>query len=289
MSGPLRSEEPGSLRLGHAAEDQLRWVLADVHPLVETVRVGRDLSPLAAIGLGQMLASAAMLTRLTAKRPLRMLLEASGDGPLGRVRAEADTLGHLRGMVERRLASAQSEAEGMPRLGTGILRVVRQSDRRSYESKVKLINGGVARNVANFLDTSEQIRSAVIVGVQARRRGIVAGGGLIVQALPDADPTILRALESKLGELPSASHLLEEKGPQGLLEAVLGELEPQDLHETPLVLSCDCDPDRFRRHVRSLAEQEPDLVDGDDETRVQCSFCGAEYVFAAAEVTPSVN
>ena len=288
MNGPLLSKEPGSLRLGHAAASQLRWVLADVHPLIETIRVGRDLSPLAAIGLGQMLAAAAMLTRLTAKRPLRMLLEASGTGPLGRVRAEADTLGHLRGMVEQRLASEGSTNKGIPQLGTGILRVVRQSDKQSYESKVELVGGGVARNVANFLDTSEQIRSAVLLGVQARRRGIVAGGGLIVQALPDADPTILATLEAKLDELPGASQLLEEGGPQGLLEAALGELEPEELHVAPLILSCDCDRERFGSHIRSLAETEPDLV-ADKETHVQCSFCGAEYAFAATELTATVN
>jgi molecular chaperone Hsp33 len=291
----IPTSTPGSLRLGHAADSQLRWVLVDVATLVEEARVERDLSPLAAIGLGQMMAAAAMLTRLTAKRPLRMLLEAGGDGPLGRVRAEADTLGHLRGLVANRLASndpspdAVDSSAGTPQLGVGMLRVVRHSDRRNYESKVALVPGGVARNVANYLAASEQIQSAVLLGVQATNNGIVAGGGLIVQAMPDADPRVIRALETRLSSLPGASRVLAEEGPAGLLKQTLGELPYETLHEAPLTLSCDCDRERFRDHIRTLARTQPDVVEAFEVTRVQCSFCGADYVFEPVELAPTVN
>ena len=289
------SSSQGSLRLGHAADSQLRWVLADVASLVEEARVERDLSPLAAIGLGQMMAAAAMLTRLTAKRPTRMLLDAGGDGPLGRVRAEADTLGHLRGLVANRLASNDlppnvgASSTGTPELGVGTLRVVRHSDHQNYESKVALVPGGVARNVANYLATSEQIPSAVLLGVQATNHGIVAGGGLIVQAMPDADPRVIRALESRLSSLPGASLVLAELGPPGLLQQVLGELPYETLHEAPLTLTCDCDRERFRDHIRTLARTQPDVVEPFEVTRVRCSFCGAEYIFEPAERSPTVN
>ena len=59
---------------------------------------------------------------------------------------------------------------------------------RNYESRVSLVEGGVASNVVHFLEQSEQIRSAVMLGVLARPAGVVAGGGLIVEALPGADP-----------------------------------------------------------------------------------------------------
>ena len=289
MTRTVTSESRGTLRLGHAADSQLRWVLADVAELVETARVERDLSPLAAIGFGQMLAAATMLTRLTAKRPMRMLLEAAGDGPLGRVRAEADTLGHLRGLVEHRLAATTDDSGDASELGAGTFRVIRHTDNRNYESKVALVPGGVARNVANFLGISEQVRSAVLLGVQARATGIVAGGGLIVQAMPDADPRVVRSLEDRLETLPGASLLLEEEGADGLLGRALGELGPEPLHEAPLALSCDCDRDRFGAHIRALAETQPDVLDENDDTRVECSFCGARYVFEREELMSTVN
>ena len=55
------------------------------------------------------------------------------------------------------------------------------------------------------------------------------------------------------------------------------------------MLSCDCDRGRFGKHIRSLAAQEPDLVNEREDTRVECSFCGANYVFTADELMSPVN
>ena len=229
VSGPSPSSSnaiAGRLHVGTAASGDLRWALADLTPLVEEARLLRDLSPLAAIGFGQLLTAAVLLTRLVSKDPLRLVLEVRGDGPLGHVRAEADTHGRVRGLVERNLAErarapivAGGDGAGAerasPDLGTGTLRVVRQMRKQNYESRVSLVEGGVARNVVHFLEQSEQIRSAVMLGVLTRPAGVVVGGGLIVEALPGADRALVRGLEARIAQLPSISGLLEDGGPWG--------------------------------------------------------------------------
>ena len=274
------SDFVGTLSVGTAARGDLRWALADLTPLVEEARLQRDLSPLAAIGLGQLLTAAVLLTRLISKQPLRLVLEVRGDGPLGHVRAEADTQGRVRGLVERRLAERSPGDETLtPELGTGTLRVVRQQRKQNYESRVALVEGGVARNVAHFLEQSEQIRSAVMLGVLTRPQGVVAGGGLIVEALPGADPTLVRGLEARIPRIPSVSGVLEDGGPWALLDSAIGDVERETLEERQLVLTCDCDRDRFRSHLRALVARDPMIVGDDEEMDVQCSFCGAEYKF----------
>jgi molecular chaperone Hsp33 len=275
----------GRLHVGTAARGDLRWALADLTPLVEEARVQRDLSPLAAIGLGQLLTAAVLLTRLISKDPLRLVLDVRGDGPLGRMRAEADTHGRVRGLVERRLAErAPGDDSATPELGAGTLRVVRQQRKQNYESRVALIEGGVARNVAHFLEQSEQIQSAVLLGVLARPVGVVAGGGLIVEALPGADPDLVRRLEARIPRIPSVSGLLEGGGPWALLDSAIGEVERETLEERQLVLTCDCDRERFRGHLRALVSRDPSILGDDEEMSVQCSFCGADYVFAADDL-----
>src|SRR6185436_18946543 len=112
--------------------------------------------------------------------------------------------GRVRGLVERRLAERPPGRErATPDLGTGSLRVVRQMRKQNYESRVSLVEGGVARNVVHFLEQSEQIHSAVMLGVLARPAGVVVGGGLIVEALPGADPGLVRWLEQHIPNLPS--------------------------------------------------------------------------------------
>lgn len=282
---PSNNAIVGKLHVGTAANGDLRWALADMTPLVEEARVLRDLSPLAAIGLGQLLTAAVLLTRLVSKDPLRLVLEVRGDGPLGRLRAEADTIGRVRGLVERRLAERPAGAErATPELGTGTFRVVRQMKTRNYESRVSLVDGGVASNVVHFLEQSEQIRSAVMLGVLARPAGVVAGGGLIVEALPGADPVLVRRLEERIPNLPSVSGLLEDGGPWSLLDHAIGEVERETLEERQLILTCDCDRERFRGHLRALAARDPSILGDDEEVEVQCNFCGAEYRFPVDEL-----
>jgi molecular chaperone Hsp33 len=278
MTSPL-SDFVGTLCVGTAARGDLRWALADLTPLVEEARLQRDLSPLAAIGLGQLLTAAVLLTRLVSKEPLRLVLEVRGDGPLGLVRAEADTHGRVRGLVEHRLAERRGDDSPTPELGVGTLRVVRQQRKKNYESRVSLVEGGVARNVAHFLEQSEQIRSAVMLGVLARPQGVVAGGGLIVEALPGADPWLVRNLEARIPRLPSVSGLLEGGGPWALLDSAIGEIERETLEERQLVLTCDCDRERFRGHLRALMARDPSILGDDEVIEVECSFCGAGYKF----------
>ena len=285
VSGPPSNAIVGKLHVGTAANGDLRWALADLTPLVEEARVLRDLSPLAAIGLGQLLTAAVLLTRLVSKDPLRLVLEVRGDGPLGRLRAEADTIGRVRGLVEQRLAQRPAGDERTtPELGTGTFRVVRQMKTRNYESRVSLVDGGVASNVVHFLEQSEQIRSAVMLGVLARPAGVVAGGGLIVEALPGADPLLVRRLEERIPNLPSVSGLLEDGGAWSLLDHALGEVERETLEERQLILTCDCDRERFRGHLRALAARDPSILGDDEEVEVQCNFCGAEYRFPVDEL-----
>ncbi|MEE2775981.1 MAG: Hsp33 family molecular chaperone HslO [Acidobacteriota bacterium] len=274
------------MHLGTAGDGGLRWAVANMAPVVEQARLQRDLSPAAAIGLGQMLTAAALLSRFISKQPLRIVLDARGDGPLGRIRAEADSLGRVRGLVEHRRATAPGqEGQGSPDLGTGTLRVMRQLHHKNYDSRVALVGGGVARNIAHFLDQSEQIRSAVVLGVLAKPDGVAAGGGLIVEALPGADGTLIRKLEGRFAEFPSVSRVLEGEGPWGLLARALGDVERQQLEERHLLLACDCDRDRFQQHLRTLILHEHDLLEeGEDSLSVQCSFCGEDYVFGADEL-----
>ena len=278
-------EKTGSMHLGTAGHGELRWAVADMAAVVEEARLQRDLSPTAAIGLGQMLTAAALLSRFISKKPLRIVLDACGDGPLGRIRAEADSLGRIRGLVEHRLAAESDGPSAGPALGVGTLRVMRQLHQNNYDSRVALVEGGVARNIAHFLDQSEQIRSAVVLGVLAKPNGVAAGGGLIVQALPGADGAVVRQLEKRFGEFPSVSGVLESEGPWGLLSYALGNIQHQQLEERHLLLACDCDRDRFRQHLRTLMMQEGNLFDeGEDELSVQCSFCGEDYAFGSDEL-----
>ncbi len=285
----------GKLRLGLAGGGQLRWAVADLTAIVETLRARRDFSPVAAVALGQMLTGAALVLRLQNKTPVRMILETRGDGPLGRVMAEANESGHLRGSVtvpQAQSPKGRGDLDTVGAIGEGTLRVIRQMKNNTYESLVPLrAEGGVSHQLTHFLQQSDQTRSALLVGVLVKPGGVAAAGGMILEALPGADDDLVRLLEDSLENLPSVSRRLEESGTEGLLDEVLGQLDRKTLETLPLAYSCSCDRDRLRLHLTHLPAEDRDHlleVRGEEpgrSTEVDCNFCGAHYRFSAEELS----
>ena len=148
----------GGLRLGLAGDGGLRWAAADLSAVIETVRAWLDLSLVAAAALGRCLTASALLLRLAAKTPTRLVVEVAGDGPLRRVIAEADDAGNLRGMV----GDPRAEVEPTPAgklavgraVGRGTLRVLREHEGGSYYSQVALVSGEIGEDVGHYLDQS---------------------------------------------------------------------------------------------------------------------------------------
>ena len=295
----LKVMADGQLRVGLAAGGQLRWATAEMTEIVETARQRRDLSPLASVALGQMMTGAGLILRLQSKTPVRLILDSQGDGPLGRVTAEADDRGRLRGSVTVPQAQISSQEGGAGRgidaslgLGEGNIKVIRQMPNITYESVVPLLEGkGVSQQLTHFLQQSDQTKSALLLGVLVKPTGVAAAGGLIVEALPGADDDLLQTLEVTFESVPSVSRCLEEEGTEGLMSAVLGELDREVMEELPLTYACNCDRDRLRLHLANLPAEDRDHLLSVGEpgqqafTQVDCNFCGAQYRFSAEELS----
>src|SRR5690242_7707584 len=133
----------GKLELGLAGNGALRWAVADITDVVAEARDRFDLWPVPTAALGRCLAGAALLQRLAAKTPSRLMLEVRGDGPILRVLAEADEEGNLRGLVgdgKVQVPDWPNAKLGVGRaVGKGYLRVMRAYEGRStYQSQVEL-------------------------------------------------------------------------------------------------------------------------------------------------------
>jgi molecular chaperone Hsp33 len=280
----------GRLQTGLAGGGSLRWAVANLSEVVETARERLDLSPVAAAALGRTMTSAALLLRLAAKTPARLLVDIRGDGPLGQVLAEADDTGNLRGLVANpRLDLPPRPDSKLPvgvAVGRGFLRVLRELPRGTYQSQVELVSGEIGEDVAHFLAQSEQTRTAVLVGVLTRPTGVAAAGGLIVELIPGAREDALRTLEANIAGVAGVSWLVEEGGLEGVLATVLADLDPEVKEERPLYYRCRCSRARLHRHLALLPQEdlaEYRLPDGTIEA--ECQFCAAQYRFSPEELS----
>ncbi|HWM90608.1 MAG TPA: Hsp33 family molecular chaperone HslO [Thermoanaerobaculia bacterium] len=280
----------GRLELGLAGDGALRWAAADLTGVLREARDRRDLGPVSTAALGRCMAGAALLLRLSSKTPSRLVLDVRGDGPLRQVMAESDDEGNLRGLVGEARVDVPHRPDGKLNVGgavgKGFLRVMREhGSGANYHSQVQLVTGEIGDDLAHYLEQSEQIPSAVLLGVLAKPEGVAAAGGMIVEALPGAPDEVISALQENISRVRGISHLLEEGGIPNVLETVLSGLDREVKDVRPLRYRCRCSRERLLRHLILLSAEDRDyLREEDGAIDADCVFCGEHYRFTPEEL-----
>ncbi len=273
----------GRLELGLADLDGLRWAVADVTGPLEEARHRLDLSPIAAVAFGRVMTSATLLLRFTFKNVGRLTVEVAGDGPLGRVSVEVDDRGRIRGLLDN--PSVETPGDGSLAIGwavgNGLFRVTRDRDGERYSSQTELVSGEVGDDLAHYLEQSDQIRSAALVGVLPRAAGIASAGGLLVEALPGTEDAVLTRLETNITQLPGVGALLAAGGPRALADAALDGFPHRPAESHVLRYQCRCNPETLFTRLREISQNDLDGLTGDDGRCVAvCAYCGEQYAFA---------
>ena len=280
LNNTTDEEFVGELRLGVAGRGDLRWAVADIAGPLEAIRRAVDLSPIAAVALGRALAAAVLVLRFTTKEPSRLVLEVLGDGVLGKIVAEVDGGGRLRGRVdEPRVATPEDGSMAIAwAVGEGTLRVTQESERGRYSSQVELVSGEIGKDLVHFLHQSQQIRSAALVSVLPLSEGIGAAGGLLVEAFPGAAEEALGRLETNIAALDGVGESLAAGGLEGLRDAVLADFDCEELEAHPLRFSCRCREGSLLAQIRGMATEDLDAM-ADEEGKIiaECAFCTTRY------------
>lgn len=268
-----------------AAKGKLRAVACVTTQLVNDICFLQGASPVVSIALGRAISGAALLGS-TLKQGQRLALKFEGNGPMKKLIAEADWDGALRGTV----AVPQTEADSVPAaLGrAGFLTVTRDLGlKEPYSGMVQLYTSEIAEDLAYYLTDSEQIPSAVGLGVSLTPDGQVAvAGGFLIQSLPPSDEAAVEQVMARIEQLPPLTSLLQEgKSPAELLELLLEGLEYNPLESTELSFRCGCTRDKVERALLSLGQVElRRLIDEQGQAQVACEFCKQQYRFEREEL-----
>jgi molecular chaperone Hsp33 len=271
---------------GMAGNGDFRIVAAQTTRTVETAREILDLSPVATDALGRALTASLMLARLLEKhvRQQYMTLRFEGNGPIGVLIAEANISGSARGYVANAVPESEDATLDASRaIGEGRLTVIRGTgpNGRPYTSQVTLDGSSVAQELTRYLAQSEQIASAVVLGVMNRREGVAGAGGIIVQAFPHTSEEAIAALETRLKNAPPLSTLIEKMPIEDVVAQVLEGMDYKPLGiEVPLSYSCHCSRERALAPLVLFAPEELQQMIARGGSEVVCQFCGRKYDFS---------
>ncbi len=275
---------------GMAANGDFRILAAQTTTTVETAREILDLSPVAADALGRALTGSVLLARLLDKdvRNQRVTLRFDGNGPLGLLIAEANVSGDVRGYVSNPVP--EDASIDVPRaIGQGMLTVVRGTPPvgRPYTSQMMLEGGGIAQELTRYLARSEQISSAVLLGVLNRREGVAASGGIIIQAFPHATEESRRIIEERIQSTPPLSTLIEKIPIEAVVAKVFEGLNYKQIDASfnvPVSYRCTCSRERAIAPLALFSPEELKEMVEEGGSEVVCQFCGRKYNFTREDL-----
>jgi molecular chaperone Hsp33 len=277
---------------GLALGGDVRILAAQTTESVTGVTSRLDLSPVAATALGRVMTGAVLLARLLDKhyRNQKVTLRFEGGGPLGVVIAEGSVDGTMRGTV----GEAQYDDDGRVNVGeaigkSGVLTVIRGTppDGRPYTTQIHLQTGEVASDITRYLAESEQIYSAVLLGVLTRPTGIASAGGLIVQAFPHAQDEAVQRIEEQIRKAPPLSVLLDKMPLEEAVRQILPDSDYKQIDESynvPLQYHCGCTRERALAPFQLFDRLEIGDMIQKGGAEVICQFCGERYFLTAEEL-----
>lgn len=253
--------------------------------VVEEMRSIQNSYPLATVAIGRSMVGA-LLMASHLKHGQQLSLYFQGNGPLGRVFAEANYEGQVRGYSASPRLNIPVESEQIaigPAIGIGLLTVTHHmpTGDEPHRGTVIIRTGEVGDDIAYYLQQSHQIPSVVALGVHVNKFGRVeAAGGVLIELMPGHSEETVAKVESRVRQAPSVSkRILEGATAEDLINDYLGDFKLMRLeHDFPIAYHCRCNQDRVLRSVALLGLKELDQIISEKKPLdVQCEFCGRSY------------
>jgi molecular chaperone Hsp33 len=147
---------------------------------------------------------------------------------------------------------------------------------------VKLYTGEIASDIAYYLSESEQIPSAVALGVFVDTDlSVSAAGGFLIQSLPPADEALIDELTMRLEHMPPVTRQLRDgNSPEDLLASLFMGIPYRTIEKRQLSFRCSCSRARVEHALVTLGPHQIDEIIKEEEIiDISCHFCRKNYVF----------
>ncbi len=266
-----------------AYDGGVRLVCASTNELVTTALKIHGLSPTATGALGRFLTAGALMGSMLKNDDDRLTLIMKGDGPLGNMVVCSDKNAVTKGYAQNPIAEMPLNTLGKLDIGgvvghNGMMTVIKDIGlSKPYSGSVEIVSGEIGEECAKYFTESEQIPSAVALGVLLNNKGEVPfAGGYILQLMPDVNGAVIDMIEGRIQNMKPFTSLLKEGFTlEEILKAVTGDENLVVLEEIKPEFKCDCSRKRMEAAVKALTpEEKKEIIEKEGCIEIKCSFCG---------------
>lgn len=275
-----------------AFDGTIRAYAVDSTETVAEAQKRHNVWPTAAAALGRTM-TAGLMMGVMMKGNDKLTVKVEGNGPAGPIVVDANARGEVRGYITYPQTHFDLNEKGKldvrRAVGTeGMITVVKDLGLRDYfTGQVPIVSGEIAEDFTQYFVVSEQVPSAVALGVLVNPDNTIkAAGGFIIQVMPGATEETISQLEEKLASIePISSMINRGLTPEQVLEEVLGAGNVEVLDKMDVSFQCNCSKERFGNAIIGLGEQEiREMIDEDGQAEAECHFCNERYLFPQKEL-----
>lgn len=246
--------------------------------------------PSALDALGRVMSMGAIMGG-TLKGEETATLRIDGDGQIGRIVVDANAHGAIRGYAENphcHFEYNDFRLNAKATIGSkGMITIIKDLKlKEPFIGYTPIINGEIAEDFAYYYLVSEQIPTAISLGVLVDTEGrAVTSGGFMIQLLPNTPEEVAIEIENKIKSLPTISEMLSSGfTPEDIINNLAKDAKI--LSTTPVEFKCNCSKEKFAKGILSLGSKEiKEIIDEDKEANTTCHFCGNDYHFDFDELT----
>ena len=272
-------------------EPQVRAFAATTKDLVDEARRIHGQGPTVTAALGRLLTAGVMMGDMLKNDTDLLTMQIRGTGPVKSLVVTADNAGNVKGYAGVPTAEAPVINPGHFNvagcIGQGTLTVIKDMGlKEPYAGTVDLRTGEIAEDLAWYFASSEQVPSAVSLGVLIDKDNTVrSAGGFIIQMMPFAEKEIIDKLEDNLVHLAHVTTLLSNGDtPEQMLQQAFAGIEVDITGRKPVQYHCSCSRERVERVLLSIGEKDlKSLIDEGKDIELACQFCGKKYTFTPDE------
>jgi len=274
-----------------AMDGHVRAMAVRTTEMVSEVQKRHDVWPTASAALGRTMTAATMLA-CQLKGDDKLTVTVEGGGPIGAIIVDANAKGETRGYVTNPHVHFELNAKGKLDVSrvvgtTGQLSVVKDLGLKdNFVGRVPIVSGEIGDDFTYYLARSEQIPSAVGVGVLVNPDySIKASGGFLLQLLPGAPSKLIDMLEKRLKEIPMVSQMIDRGDtPEDMLAEIFGE-NVKIIDRMPVQFKCACSRERIENSLVGLGKAElKAMIEEDHGAEVTCHFCNEIYRFTEEDL-----
>lgn len=273
---------------GVAFDGKISVTVIEATEMVNKAIEIHGLSPLAAAALGRGLVAATFMSSTLKSAEDRLSVTLSGDGVGGQIVVAGDAALNMRGYIDNPTCYLPLNAKGKLDVagcvGKGRLTVVKSMGlKEPYTGSCAIESGEIAEDFARYYAYSEQQPTAMALGVKVGRGNkCIGAGGVIFQAMPDADDDSLKKAEDLALSLTDVSTVMETVGADKFVENTFTDYVYEKFSPK---YNCLCSKDYIDGVLLTLGYDELcDTCEKEGKVEVACHFCNKKYVYNKADI-----